>query len=79
MSTLTIRIEKSDHDLLAGVAKAEGTSMKAVISSLVDDLRRRRLIGEINEGYAGHDVSASANVTRERHAWESTLTDGLGA
>lgn len=77
--SLTIRVSRSTHELLRGLA----TSSKATISALVDeavrDLQRKKFWADFNAGYAAlkADPKAWADLQQENAAWDSTLADGL--
>jgi hypothetical protein len=75
----TIRISDSARGTLRNLARAEGTSMLALLDEAVEALRRQRFLEQVNADFAAlrDDPRAWAEVEAERRAWDATLADGL--
>ena len=79
MAYTTVRITTSTRDILREMARIERRPMQALIEEAVETLRRKRLLEEVNAGYASlrDDAKALAAVEAERREWDDTLHDGL--
>ena len=75
----TVRISDSARGTLRDLARAEGTSMLALLDEAVESLRRQRFLEQVNAAFARlrDDPRAWADVEAERRAWDATLADGL--
>jgi hypothetical protein len=73
MGHRTIRISDSARGTLRDLARAEGTSMRALLEEAVEALRRQRFLEQVNADFAAlrNDPRAWAEVEAERRAWES--------
>jgi hypothetical protein len=60
------------------MARIDGRPMQAILDEAVETLRRKRLLEEVNAGYASlrNDAKAWAAVEAERREWDHTLRDG---
>ena len=81
MSTSTVRVTQSVHDVLRTLARDEGASMQAVLEKAIEDYRRQRLLKEANAAYSSlrKDPEAWSEELGERRSWEATLADDLEA
>ena len=79
MRSTTIRLKESTRQVLRELARLDGISMQRVLDRAIDDLRRKRFLEEVNQGYAAlrADVTASAAEDAESEVWDATLLDGL--
>lgn len=79
MGHAMVRISEQTHQALREIARAEDSSMQAVLDKAVEEYRRRRFLEEVNAAYAAlrEDPEAWQEVEEERSAWDATLGDGL--
>jgi predicted transcriptional regulator len=79
MVSLTIRVNRSTHDLLRKLAERESKPMSQIVEEAVRDLEERRFWAEYHAAYAALAAApdAWADFHNERSAWDGTLTDGL--
>ena len=79
MSTVTVRINETDHVILAELARAKSQTMSATLSEAIKALNRQDLLRRTGEAYARlrQDPEAWAEMMQERALWETTLADGL--
>jgi predicted transcriptional regulator len=75
----TVRISGDSHGRLRELARAEGTSMQALLDEAVEMLRRQRFLEQLNTAYADlrGDAKAWSEIEAQRGEWDSTLLDGL--
>ncbi len=78
-SSLTIRISRSTHELLRGLAKSMNTTITTVVDQAVRDLQRKKFWVDFNARCAAikADPVAWADLQQEDAAWDQTLADGL--
>jgi hypothetical protein len=79
MSTPTVRISETSHQLLKELAKQTGQTMMDVLDKALDAYRRQQFFAQLNAGYAElqADPEAWAGHLAERQVWDATLMDGL--
>ena len=79
MSGLTVRIDEVSHKVLREMAEMRGSSMQALLAQAIEELRRKLLLDEINQGFAAlrQDPKAWKQEQDERAAWDATLSDAL--
>ncbi len=79
MSTPTIPISESSHQLLKALSHQTGQTMSDVLDQAVDAYRRKLFLDQVNAGYAElrADPQAWAEHLAERQQWDATLMDGL--
>lgn len=65
--------------MLRELARLDGISMQRVLDRAIEDLRRKRFLEEVNQGYAAlrGEAAASAAEDAEIRVWDATLLDGL--
>jgi len=78
-TSLTIRVSRSTHELLRGLAAQTSATITAVVDEAVQDLQRKRFWAEFNAASEAlrAEPAAWADLRRDDAAWESTLADGL--
>lgn len=78
-TSLTIRVSRSTHELLRGLADKSNATITAVVDEAVRDLQRKKFWADFNAGCEAirADPAAWADLRQEDVAWESTLADGL--
>jgi predicted transcriptional regulator len=81
MSTPTVPISETSHQLLQALARQTGQTATAVLDQALEAYRRKVFFDELNAGYAAlrADSAAWAEFEAERKAWDATLMDGLDA
>ena len=79
MSTPTVRISQTSHQILRELAEQTGQTMMQALDKAVDDYRRKVFFEQLNDGYAEMraDPEAWAEHLAERKLWDTTLMDGL--
>ncbi|HTU92958.1 MAG TPA: hypothetical protein VMF69_22950 [Gemmataceae bacterium] len=79
MSTPTISISETAHQILRELAEQTGQSMTDVLDKALDAYRRKLFFEQLNAGYAAlrADPQAWAEELEERKLWDATLMDGL--
>jgi hypothetical protein len=79
MDRSTIRISRSTHALIRGLADEERTTMAVIVDRAVEDYRRRRFWADYHAAYAAlrADPAAMADLQRETAIWGATHADGL--
>ena len=79
MSTPTIPISETAHQLLQDLARQTGHTMIEVLDKALDTYRRKLFFDQMNAGYAAlrDDPQAWAELEAERKLWDATLMDGL--
>ena len=77
MSTPTIRVSRSTHELLKALAIDLDTTITSVVDQAARELQRRRFWEEFNASCQSMADDAWAGLRHEDAAWESTLADGL--
>ena len=79
MSTSTVRISASSHQILCALAEQTGQTMMGVLDLALNAYRRKVFLDELNAGYAAlrADPKSWAQLEAERNAWDATLMDGL--
>lgn len=79
MASLTVRIDENSHKALREIAEASGSTMQAALAQAIEELRRKMLIDETNQGFAAlrQDPKAWKQEQDERALWETTLSDAL--
>ena len=62
------------------MAKAQSSSMQAILDKAIEAFRRQKFLESVNAGYAAlrSDPTAWDDELRERSDWDQTLLDGLG-
>ncbi len=80
MGTTTVRINPTAHSVLRRIAKQSGESMQASLTKAIELYRRKLFLQEANEAFAAmrKDSKAWEHELKERGAWNSTLSDGMG-
>jgi hypothetical protein len=78
-TSLTIRIGRSTHELLRGLADKSNETITALVDEAVRDLQRKRFWAEFNAECEAlqADPASWAHLRDEDQAWEATLADGL--
>lgn len=78
-TSLTIRVSRSTHELLRGLADKSNATITAVVDEAVRDLQRKKFWADFNARCAAiqADPEAQADLRQEDVAWEATLADGL--
>jgi hypothetical protein len=78
-TSLTIRISRSTHELLRGLADKSDATITSLVDEAVRDLRRKKFWADFNTGCEAlqADPAAWADLREEDQAWEATLADGL--
>ena len=78
-SSLTIRVSRSTHELLRGLADKSNATITAVVDEAVRDLQRKKFWADFNVACEAlqADSVACSDLRREDAAWEETLADGL--
>jgi hypothetical protein len=81
MASTTVRIDAADKEILRHLSAETGRKMQELLSEAVELYRRTSFLRRANAAFAGlkSDPDAWAAETEERAAWETTLSDGLGA
>lgn len=79
MSTPTIPISETGHQILRELAEKTGQSMTDVLDKALDAYRRKLFFEQLNAGYAAlrADPQAWAEELEERKLWDATLMDGI--
>jgi hypothetical protein len=79
MSTPTVRISETSHQMLKELAERTDQTMMDVLDKALDAYRRKLFFEQMNAGYAEllADPEAWAEHSAERKRWDVTLTDGL--
>ena len=79
MSTPTVRISDTSHQVLKDLAEQTGQTMLEVLDKALDAYRRKLFFEQLNAGYAElrADPEAWAEHLAERKLWDATLMDGL--
>jgi hypothetical protein len=79
MSTPTVSISESSHQVLKELAEQTGQTMMDVLDKALDAYRRKVFFDRLNAGYAElrADPEAWAEHLAERKLWDATLMDGL--
>lgn len=79
MSTPTIPVSETAHQILQELAEQTGQSMTDVLDKALDAYRRKLFFEQLNAGYAAlrADPQAWAEELEERKLWDATLLDGL--
>ena len=79
MASAMVRVDEPTHEILRELSQQYDESMSALISTAVEDLRRKKFMEAANEEYGAlrGDANAWAAEQRERKAWDAALTDGL--
>ncbi len=77
--SLTIRVSRSTHELLRGLASGSNATITALVDEAVQDLQRKKFWEDFNAACEASqaDPAASADLRRDDAAWEVTLADGL--
>ena len=77
----TVRISEATHEALRCLATECGRSMQAVLDQAVEEYRRRHFWEHVEAAALDlrRDQEAWGQEVAERHAWDSTLSDGLEA
>jgi hypothetical protein len=74
-ATATIRVPESTRDDLAELAKSEGTSLSAYLTSLARRERRAAIRAAANQ--EAIDDSQTPGALAEYQLWEGTLADAI--
>jgi hypothetical protein len=79
-STVLVRIPPDSKAALEEMAAEEKLSLPEMLSRIIEQARRQRIIDSTNRFYAGlrADSEAWNQEQAERDLWEATLSDGLG-
>jgi hypothetical protein len=79
MSTTTVRISQSSHEVLKQISKQTGESMAHVLDKALEDYQRKLFFAQLNDGYAQlrADPEACLEHAAEADLWDATLMDGL--
>jgi len=79
MSTPTVPISETSHQILKELVERTGQTMMDVLDKALDSYRRKVFFEELNAGYAAlkADPEAWAEHLAERKQWDATLMDGL--
>jgi hypothetical protein len=78
-SSLTIRVSRSTHELLRGLADQSNATITAMVDEAVRDLQRKKFWADFNAKCEAvqADPEAWADLRQEDAAWDATLADGL--
>ena len=78
-TSLTIRVSRSTHELLRGLADKSNATITALVDEAVRDLERKKFWADFNAACEAlqADPVAWADLRREDAAWEETIADGL--
>ena len=78
-SSLTIRVSRSTHELLRGLADQSNATITAMVDEAVRDLQRKKFWADFNAKCktVQADPEAWADLRHEDAAWDATLADGL--
>ena len=73
----TIRINRTTHDVLRGIAAEQDVSMQTVIESAIEKYRQYIMLSQLNEDFAAlrRDTKAWSEELEERRLWDNTLGD----
>lgn len=79
MSTLTVRIQKRDHQILKSIAAETGEAMSETLAKAIEDYRRKVFLARLSDDFSRlrGDEQGWQEELEERRAWEGTLGDGL--
>ena len=79
MSTPTVPISETAHEILRELAQQTGQTTMEVLDKALEAYRRQVFLEAVNAGYAAlrADPEAWAEELEERKLWEATLMDGL--
>lgn len=79
MNTQTVRITKSDHAVLARLARQSGKTMTTLLGDAIEALQRETLLQRTNEGYVAlkNNREQWEEEMQDRQCWDVTLSDGL--
>lgn len=80
MAGSSVRINDHSMEVLREMAKAQSSSMQAILDKAIEAFRRQKFLESVNAGYAAlrSDPTAWDDELRERSDWDQTLLDGLG-
>ncbi len=80
MATLTVRINRTCHAKLQGLAEQANEPMVTVLEKAIEEYRRKRFLQTANAAFARlrKDRKAWQHEEQERNSWDATLSDGLG-
>ena len=75
----TIRINRTTHEVLKGIASEQDVSMQTVIESAIEKYRQHIMLSQMNEDFAAlrKDKKAWKEELEERRLWDNTLGDGI--
>jgi hypothetical protein len=79
MSTPTVPISETAHEILRELAQQTGQTTMEVLDKALEAYRRQVFLEAVNAGYAAlrADPEAWAEHLAERQLWDATLMDGL--
>lgn len=79
MDQTTVRVRKTTHARIRGLAERGSVSMQAIIDRAIELLERQEFLERLNSAYAAvrADETMWSEVREERAAWDSALRDGL--
>jgi len=79
MESQTIRVSKTTHQILRGLARQARTTMTAIVEAAVREYQRNKYWEEYYADYAAlrANPEAWAEYQEEIRAWDCTLADGL--
>ncbi len=80
MASTTVRISGEAKAKLHALASSTNKTMQDVLDEAVELYRRRVFLAEANAAFRRlrQNPQAWEDENREREAWDSTLSDGLG-
>lgn len=79
MPTTSIRVEKSTHDQLTRLARAQGRSMTQIVGEAIARYEEELFWQRAREGYERihADPNHRAALDAEMALWDTALADGL--
>ena len=77
--SLTLRVNRTTHDLLKEIASESGETLTAIVDEAVKDLRKKRFWDAYDRASEAlkADPVAWNEYQREIAEWDCTLSDGL--
>ena len=79
MESLTVRISRSTHAALRGLAEETNQSMTEVLDKAIESYRRQRFLAGLNADFAAlrKNKAAWADELADRRTWDASLADDL--
>ena len=79
MPSTSIRIDKTDLNVLRELARRQHQSIQSVLAAAIENYRRQKLLEDANAAFAvlRENPEAWAEEKMERELWDRTIADGL--